>query len=99
MKSSFGCDCREPGATLPIKMSIADSDQRDGPFVVQLTDEERDIGNLTPLNMLEAIDAFYRDGVVVLENAVETGCIDKLNERMKKDTEELLKNESKIHWK
>lgn len=71
----------------------------DGPFVVKLSDEERETGNLTPLNMLESIDAFFRDGLVVIENAVEIGCIDRLNERMKMDTEELLKNESKIHWK
>ena len=80
-------------------MSITESEPHDGPLVVKLSDEERDSGDLTPLNLFEAIDAFYCDGVVVLDNAIEVKYIDQLNERMKRDTEELLRNESKIHWK
>jgi hypothetical protein len=71
----------------------------DGPKVIHLTDEERDSGELTPINLFEAIDAFFVDGVVVLENAIEVGIIDELNGRMEMDTQELLRNEEKIHWK
>ena len=70
----------------------------DGPVVIHLSDEERDTGVLTPLHMFEAIDAFFVDGVVVLENAVEVKYVDALNERMLPDTEELKRNPDKIHW-
>lgn len=80
-------------------MSITDHPQPDGPVVVQLSDEERESGQVTPINLLEAIDAFFRDGVVVLANAIQVDLVDRLNERMKRDTEELLRNEGKIHWK
>jgi hypothetical protein len=70
----------------------------DGPVVIHLSDEERDTGVLTPLHMFDAIDAFFVDGVVVLENAVEVKYIDALNERMVPDTEELKRNADKIHW-
>lgn len=80
-------------------MSIQDTAQPDGVTIIKLSDGERETGNLSPINLLEAIDAFYRDGVVVLENAIEVRFIDQLNDRMKRDTEELLRNETKIHWK
>ena len=70
----------------------------DGPVVILLSDEERDAGVLTPLHLFEAIDAFFVDGVVVLQNAVDIKYIDALNERMIPDTEELKQNADKIHW-
>lgn len=48
----------------------------DGPVVIHLSDEERDTGDLTPIHLFEAIDAFYVDGVVVLENAIEVKYIE-----------------------
>jgi hypothetical protein len=70
----------------------------DGPVVIHLSDVERDTGVLTPLHMFEEIDAFFVDGVVVLENAIEVKYVDALNERMLPDTEELRRNPDKIHW-
>lgn len=70
----------------------------DGPKVITLSDEERDYGNLTPLHLFEAIDAFFVDGLVVLENAIDVQYIDALNQRMLRDTEELKRNPDKIHW-
>ena len=70
----------------------------DGPVVIKLSDDERDTGVLAPLHMFEAIDAFHVDGVVVLENAIETRHIDALNQRMIGDTEVLKANADKIHW-
>jgi len=48
----------------------------DGPVVIHLSDEERDTGVLTPIHLFEAIDAFFVDGVVVLENAIEVKYIE-----------------------
>lgn len=70
----------------------------DGPTVVHLSDEERESGNLTPVNLFDAITAFHRDGLVVLENAIDTKYIDILHDRMEEDTQELIKNPDKIHW-
>ena len=70
----------------------------DGPIVIHLSDEERDTGVLSPINLFEAIDAFYTDGLVVLENAIEKKYVDQLNERMTPDTETLIANPDKIHW-
>jgi hypothetical protein len=79
-------------------MTTSTSPSADGPVVIHLSDEERDTGVLTPIHMFEAIDAFYVDGLVVLENAIEQKYIDSLNERMVDDTEELKRNPEKIHW-
>ena len=70
----------------------------DGPVYINLSDEERETGHLSPIHLLEAIDAFHEDGVVVLNNAIETKYIEELNERMIKDTEILKANEDKIFW-
>lgn len=70
----------------------------DGPVFINLSNDERETGVLTPLHLFEAIDAFFVDGVVVLENAVDIKYIDALNERMCPDTEELIRNSDKIHW-
>lgn len=70
----------------------------DGPKIIELSNEERDTGNLTPLHLFSAIDAFYVDGLVVLQNAIEIRYIDALNQRMLRDTETLKANPDKIHW-
>ena len=73
--------------------------QPDNIFVVKLSDDERETGDLTPINLFEAIDAFYGVGVVVLDNTIRVEYIDRLNGRMMKDTEILMSNQEKIHWK
>jgi hypothetical protein len=76
-----------------------DASVEDGPVVVKLSNDERETGELTPRNLFEAVDAFFKDGIVILDNAIEVKYIDALNERMKGDTEELIRNDGKIHWK
>ena len=72
----------------------------DAPVVIRLTDEERFSGILSPVNMFDAIDGFFKDGLVVLENAIPADVIDHLNDRMKRDTEIILAGGVKdIHWK
>ena len=70
----------------------------DGATVIDLSDQERDDGVLSPAHMFDAVTAFHRDGVVILANAIETKYIDSLNDRMTRDTEILLQNPEKIHW-
>ncbi|KAG0647688.1 Dephosphocoenzyme A kinase [Hyphodiscus hymeniophilus] len=40
--------------------------------------------------LYDAIEAFFTDGLVVVENAIDVAIIDRLNERMLQDTEKLL---------
>lgn len=49
------------------------------PHIVKLSDEERISGEVSSTNLGEAIAALHRDGLVVLENAVEMDHVDKLN--------------------
>ena len=71
----------------------------DGPKVIVLTDEERDSGVMSDIKLYEAIEAFFTDGLVVVENAIDTVIIDKLNERMLQDTEKLLSGNGEVHFK
>ena len=86
-----------------IRAAIADMTQTspgDEIARIDLSDEERDTGALTPEHMYHAVDRFFKDGVVVLENAIPSGILDELNERMKVDTEQILSgNIGDIHWK
>ncbi|KEF56384.1 uncharacterized protein A1O9_07965 [Exophiala aquamarina CBS 119918] len=47
--------------------------------IVYLTDEERVSERIPAKSMGKAISALHRDGVVVLENAVDVEHMDKLN--------------------
>ena len=47
--------------------------------VVRLSDEERRVGKMSLGNVGKAVAAMHRDGIVVLENAVDTDHVDKLN--------------------
>jgi len=58
--------------------------------VIRVSDEERMRGQPSMAMIREAILALNRDGIVVVENAVEMAHVDKLRERMMKDTYELL---------
>lgn len=71
----------------------------DGPKAIVLTDEERNSGVMSDMKLYEAIEAFFTDGLVVVENAIDTTIIDKLNERMLQDTEKLLSGNGEIHFK
>jgi hypothetical protein len=72
----------------------------DAPTYIHLSDDERDTGRLTNEHLFDAVDGLFKDGLVVLVNAIPTTVIDKLNERMKGDTEKLLNGEVKnVHWK
>lgn len=78
-------------------MSAATND--DGPKTIVLTNEERDSGVMSDMKLYEAIEAFFTDGLVVVENAIDTAIIDKLNERMLQDTEKLLSGNGEVHFK
>lgn len=68
-----------------------------GPNEVQrlhVTDEERVSGLAKMSTIREAVLAINRDGIVVLENAIEEAHVDKLKERMMKDTYELLRRDT-----
>lgn len=59
--------------------------------IIQLSDQERDSQTITLENVGKAISAMHRDGIVVLENAVNPDHIDKLNSVLSADTEILAK--------
>lgn len=71
----------------------------DNPKVIALTDEERDSGVMSDTNLYDAIEAFFTDGLVVVENAIDVAIIDKLNTRMLQDTERLLAGQGHVHFK
>ncbi|RTE72185.1 hypothetical protein BHE90_013389 [Fusarium euwallaceae] len=62
----------------------------DGPKIIKLTDAERDNGVMGDKKLYDAIEAFHTDGLVVVENAIDVGIIDRLNARMLQDTEKIL---------
>lgn len=70
----------------------------DAPVVIRLSDEERDSGSLTDHHLYDAVEAFFNDGFVVLENAVHDDLIDKLNDRMLQDTQKLLSGHGLSHY-
>jgi hypothetical protein len=69
----------------------------DGPIVIALTDEERDSA-LSDSKLYDAVEAFFNDGFVVLENAVPEALVDSLNEKMLVDTRKLLAGEGLSHY-
>jgi hypothetical protein len=73
--------------------------QMDEPQVISLTNDERDSGIMDDKKLYDAIEAFFTDGLVVLENAIDVTIIDKLNERMLKDTEKLLNGGGAVQFK
>lgn len=71
----------------------------DSPKVVILTDEERDSGVMGDKKLYDAIEAFFTEGLVVIENAIDVAIIDKLNKRMLEDTHKLLSGQGEVHFK
>lgn len=78
---------------------MANKYENDAPVSIKLTDEERDSGVMGDKKLYDAIEAFFSDGLVVVENAIDVAIIDKLNERMLKDTEKLLSGQGEVHFK
>lgn len=64
---------------------------------VLLSDEERRTGHLTAENMAMAVLGFIRDGIAVLENAVDPDHCDKINKIMVDELPELIKDPH-VHW-
>lgn len=71
----------------------------DGPQVISLTNEERDSGVMGDKKLYDCIEAFFTDGLVVIDNAVDVEIIDKLNVRMLQDTAKLLNGKGEVHFK
>jgi hypothetical protein len=71
----------------------------DSPQVITLANEERDSGVMSDKKLYDAIEAFFTDGLVVIENAIDVAIIDKLNERTLQDTEKLLNGGREVHFK
>jgi len=71
----------------------------DGPRVISLTNDERDSGIMGDKKLYDAMEAFFTDGLVVVENAIDVTIIDKLNERMLQDTEKLLNGGGAVQFK
>ena len=70
----------------------------DAPVVIRLSDEERDSGVMSDHHLYDAVEAFFSDGFVVLENAVREDMIDALNDRMLKDTDKLMAGGGLSHF-
>lgn len=62
------------------------------PVYVKLSDEERISGKMTKENIAQAVIGFQRDGVVILENAVDPAHCDALNKEMKDALPDVLKD-------
>ena len=65
-------------------MAVAQPEQ---PKIIKLSPEELKTKTLTSHNLQAALEALESDGLVALENAVDTAHLDKLNERMASDAE------------
>lgn len=61
------------------------------PHIVRLSDKERITGIITEEHVGEAVTAMHRDGLVVLENAVDTQHCDVLNEMLVKEATAMAK--------
>lgn len=70
----------------------------DGPIIIRLSDEERDSGIMSDHHLYDAVEAFFNDGFVVLENAVHDDMVDALNQRMLQDTDKLLAGQGLSHY-
>ena len=58
---------------------------------IKLSDHERTTGSITEDHLAEAIAAIHRDGLVVLENAVDIDHIDTLNSLLSNEAEAMAK--------
>lgn len=84
---------------MSLEATMSSPVNKDGPQVIVLTDEERDSGVMGDKKLYDAIEAFFADGLVVVENAIDVNIIDQLNDRMLQDTNKLLAGEGQVHFK
>lgn len=70
----------------------------DAPLTVTLTDAERLSGVMEELNFFRALEAFHRDGVVVVANAINVAHIDHLNEKMTADAHRYMAGHHKLRY-
>ena len=70
----------------------------DGPVTIRFTDEERVSGTPSASNLFKAINGFFTDGLVVLDNVIDPVLLDRLNERMMEDVQSVLGREN-THFK
>lgn len=67
--------------------SLPEIDQRgDNPVAIRLTDYERNSGITRPETIQQCLYHYHRDGIVVLENAIEDGLVDSLYDKIVEDT-------------
>lgn len=71
----------------------------DGPRTICLSDDERDSGVMSDKKLYDALEAFFTDGLVVVENAIDVAIIDRLNDRMLEDTKKLLGGGHVVQYK
>lgn len=57
---------------------------------IRSSSSEKAQGKLSQRNKQAALEALHHDGVVVLENAIDPGILDRLNERMSHDSRTLI---------
>lgn len=59
---------------------------------VQLTDKDRTSGHATPEIIAEAVTYLHRDGIIVLDNAIDPAHLDALNDVLGPEAEEIARN-------
>jgi hypothetical protein len=64
---------------------------------IELSDEEWLTGVPEDLTIEKALTALHRDGIVVVTNAIDSGHLDQLNDKLVHDINELLKRPNKPH--
>lgn len=69
----------------------------DNPVVIRLTDEELHSGRTRSDTIQECLKYFHKDGLVVLENAIDEGLVDRLYDRIVQDNKEYLQKKH-LHW-
>lgn len=67
------------------------------PVILRLADTERRSGIISDENVAAAVSALHRDGVVVLENAVDLEHVDKLNNILSSEAE-IMANSPTTHF-
>lgn len=70
-------------------MAVTKSPADPQAVLIELTDEELKTKKMGSHNLQAAVEALHRDGLVVLKNAVDPAHLDKLNERMVPEAQEL----------
>lgn len=59
---------------------------------VKLSNIDRDRGTATPGIIAEAVTYLHRDGIIVLDNAIDPAHLDALNDLLGPEAEEIAKN-------